>query len=140
MVRRDWALLVVAAAKGEPLSPVQLQKTLFVIGRKLDPKGAFYNFIPYDYGPFAGEVYDDVRSLVHDGLAVAEPTYYGYTQYRITEAGTSAAANVRESVDAHVANFVDRIVTWARGLSFSELVRSVYQAYPEMKVNSIFRD
>ena len=32
MDRKDWTLLAIAAAKGEPLDPAQLQKSLFVLG------------------------------------------------------------------------------------------------------------
>jgi len=32
--RRDWTLLAVAAAGGAPLTPVQLQKTLSLLGER----------------------------------------------------------------------------------------------------------
>ena len=48
--RKDWALLAIAnAGHGVSLSPVQLQKSLFLLGRELGSKvGAnFYDFQPY---------------------------------------------------------------------------------------------
>lgn len=49
---------------------VQLQKSLFVLGRRRakDLGGDFYNFQPYDYGPFDASVYHDADALPLAGL------------------------------------------------------------------------
>ena len=74
MTPKDWTLLVLASAGG-PLSPVQLQKTLFLIDRNLSraQRGVtrFYNFRAYDYGPFDSAIYTDaviLQTEKSDGL------------------------------------------------------------------------
>ena len=49
MTRQDWLLLVLAAAGGKPLSPLQLQKSLFLVGHDLAKLvgAGFYTFRPF---------------------------------------------------------------------------------------------
>jgi len=39
-----------------------------------------------------------------------------------------------------VRKYLDDVVEWTRSLSFTELVKAIYQDYPDMKANSVFRD
>jgi len=36
--------------------------------------------------------------------------------------------------------YLREVVPWAQSLSFNELVRAIYEAYPEPRANSVFRD
>ena len=49
MTRHDWLLLVLAAAEGDALSPLQLQKSLFLVGHGLAGLVStdFYDFQPH---------------------------------------------------------------------------------------------
>jgi hypothetical protein len=141
---KDWTLLVIAAAEGAPLQPVQLQKALFLIGRNLtaDQRGGtpFYEFRPYDFGPFAQEVYADAEELEAQSLVlIACPPHRAYREYLATRAGLEAAASLRKELDTAVRDYLDRLVSWIRPLSFDRLVRAIYREYPETKVNSVFR-
>jgi hypothetical protein len=143
MERRDWTLLVLAAAGGKPLSPVQLQKTLFLLEKKLpdaiDPS-QFYRFTPYHYGPFDSRVYDDARSLRDEGLAVVAPSVHGrWSEYAATPDAMEEAEGIKAQLSPRVSDFVDTLVDWVQALSFEELLRAVYAAYPEMKAKSVFR-
>ena len=92
MDRKDWTLLAIAAAKGEPLDPAQLQKSLFVLGseRSADVGRGFHQFRPYHYGPFAASVYHDAEELEKQGL-VAITTPGSVRKYEATSAGLDAA-------------------------------------------------
>ncbi len=74
MDRKEWNLLVLAAAGGEPFQPVQLQKALFLLSRKIPPSFLgpdFYHFEPYNFGPFdvgAGGYYGQGQILDMVGL------------------------------------------------------------------------
>jgi uncharacterized protein YwgA len=72
MTPKDWTLLVIAAADPKPLQPVQLQKSLFLLGRNLSPEQLqvkeFYDFQPYDYGPFCSDIYSNAEKLSDEGL------------------------------------------------------------------------
>ena len=51
---RDFLLLVVASGKDKALTPVQLQKSLFLLGKTdlAEAVDSPYDFEPYHYGPF----------------------------------------------------------------------------------------
>ena len=62
-----------------------------------------------------------------------------YKQYSASPAGRQRASELERELPPDVVDYVHRLVTWARGLSFNELVSAIYQAYPEMKANSVFQ-
>lgn len=142
--RRDWTLLVLAAAGGQPLQPVQLQKTLFLIGENLKPvekdlSSEFYDFEPYDYGPFDRMAYADAEYLSNQGFATIT-TLPGrlYREYAATVDGLQRAKALEQDLARPLVEYVHSIVDWARSLSFSDLVRAIYQQYPEQRVRSVF--
>ena len=70
--RDQIALVILALAGGEPLTPVKIQKSLFLASDKAADAfrpDSHYNFQPYDYGPFDRQVYSDVENLEREGLA-----------------------------------------------------------------------
>jgi hypothetical protein len=142
LYRSDWNLLVLAAAEGEPLSPAQYQKSLFLLGRAYPTEiagGSYYDFEPYNYGPFDAAVYSDADELERRGLVQISRSQGGWKEYAATSAGLARASELERGVPPKVADYIRRVVTWARGLSFADLVRAVYNSYPEMKANSIFK-
>ena len=72
MERKDFLLMMVAAG-AMPVTPVQLQKCLFLLGENLQEEipNPFYAFEPYHYGPFDAEVYSDADHLENQGLLVS---------------------------------------------------------------------
>ena len=137
MTKRDWTLLAIAAADGEALTPVQLQKVLFLLGEfKLKGRSNFYHFIPYNYGPFDPQIYRDAEALEADKL-VAVQTGGRWKQYAATPRGL-AVAN-RLNADADAMDYLRRVVRWACSLTFQELVSAIYARFPEYRVNSVFQ-
>jgi hypothetical protein len=131
--------LVLAAAEGTPLQPVQLQKALFLIGQKLpDEVGAdFYEFEPYHYGPFDARVYWDAEGLARDGLASIEVGRW--KNYAATKAGM-ARAKALEVEQPRAAGYVKDLVRWVRSLPFNGLVKAIYAQFPAYRAKSVFRD
>lgn len=145
MKPKDWTLLVVAAAQPRPLQPVHLQKSLFLLERKLTPKELqvkrFYRFEAYDYGPFCPEVYLHAEALRDEGLVnIEQPAFQSYRLYSTTEAGTARAGDLRQQLEQEVRTYLDRLVDWACSLSFKQLVSAIYREFPDMKVNSVFQE
>ena len=125
------------------MSPVQVQKALVLFGQEVGGSlgTQFYSFEPYDYGPFDAAIYVDLRRMTSLGYVRGEwSPGRGWKNYTITGSGREAARVLESDADARIAAFLERIVTWVRGRSFSDLLRSVYAAYPEFAVNSVFRD
>ena len=145
MIAKDWTLLVLGAARGQSLQPVHLQKALFLLGNQLSLDqlrvDRFYQFAPYDYGPFCSAVYADADTLESEGLVhIDQPPYRSYRHYSATDDGLAAASKLRKSLDPEVAAYLDRLVEWMSHLSFRQIVSAIYKAFPEMKANSVFQE
>ncbi len=142
MNRRDWLLLAVAAAEDEGLDPVQLQKSLFLLGEKRKQEvGPFYEFEPHNYGPFSKDIYAHATALVDNGYLTKEKQpSYSWSIIRITEQGRRAARTLRREAPEEALAYLERAVDWVKGQSFYDLVRSIYRHFPEYRTNSIFRE
>ena len=142
-IEGDWALLVIAAAQGKPVSPVQVQKALFLIDRNLSSAqrggGSFYQFRAYDYGPFDSGIYADADLLHAEGLVTITDPRKSHRTYSATPAGMDRANGLRNELSGDVVGYLDEVVRRVRSLRFDELVRAIYRDYPEMKANSVFR-
>jgi hypothetical protein len=140
VTRKEWLLLVLEAAEGQDLTPVQLQKSLFLVGKLLgaDKERGFYEFIPYDYGPFAKDVYSDAESLESERMVrIDRIPARRWKEYSATPHGLKAAAEIE--VDPKLRENVRKIVKWTRSLAFPDLVRSIYKHFPDYKANSVFQ-
>lgn len=142
--RKDWILFVIAASKANNFQPVQLQKALFLIGRNLSLKDLhvdeFYDFQPYDYGPFSSEIYRDAEVLIRQNLIhIDQPVDLSYRLYSLTEKGMSVAKKLMQSLRPEVRNYLTNIAKWTVSLSFRQLVSAIYRHYPDMSVNSVFQ-
>ena len=118
LTRQDWNLLAIAAAGGAPLSPVQLQKVLFLLGceQKAAAGKDFYSFSPYNYGPFDKHVYEDAEALAIDGLVQIQRGRWA--DYSATGAGLAKATKLEASASADAVAYLRKVVQWARSLSF----------------------
>ena len=138
----EWTLCAIAFAEGQAMSPVQLQKAVFLLGKILPSSvlpTPYYNFLPDNYGPFDGEIYDDVRHLVEMGyVEVVRSTERKYAQYIITNEGKHESLNLMTTFGAY-SDKAKEIVLWTCSQSFANLVRTIYNKYPEFKANSIFQ-
>ena len=140
--RTEWILLALNAAESKKLSPVQLQKILFLLGdrRPKSVGSGFYTFRPYHYGPFDAEVYHDADFLVAKKLLLLdEAKGRSWRAYILTDAGKRQAQTAEKKAPQKTVAYLHRLVGWAQALPFESLVRAIYDAYPRMRVNSIFR-
>jgi uncharacterized protein len=139
---KEWTLLAIALAKEKGLSPVQLQKSLFLLGKQMSTAvgPTFYTFDAYNYGPFSRAIYEDAEAWEALGM-VAFMDHRGgdWTDYSITPAGTQAASRIATRANRQAVAYLAKVVDWASALSFDELVKAIYARYPEFKENSVFR-
>lgn len=142
MEKKDFLLLVVAAGDGKPLTPVQLQKTLFLVEQAKLPETPkpFYEFEPYHYGPFDKDVYIDADSLAVEGLVARLRSESGtWTDTVITPNGSMKAALLKKGLSPPSAKFIADVVQWAQSLTFTELLRAIYEKFPVYRENSVFQ-
>lgn len=142
MTRRDLLLALMAAADGQSFTPVQIQKAAFLVARNLPglvDEGVQFNFTPYDYGPFDSAVYMIADELQAQGLARVHQTSGRWRTYAASEQGVEAGRRILARLQVDQAEYVGRVVAWVRSMDFATLVKSIYEAYPEMRQNSIFQ-
>ncbi len=141
-MRKNWVLLAVAAGTEKGVEPVQLQKSLFLLGEHFRKKlGSGYSrFEPYDYGPFCKEVYEDAEDLQLEGLLTTNKATGGrWRVYRVTDKGAEASECIRETVNENAVEYIESIVKWTQSLTFSELVSAIYIEFPKYKSRSVFQ-
>lgn len=141
MERYHWTLLATKLANTSGLSPVQLQKALFLLAKGMpNAVGSdFYTFIPHNYGPFSRDIYEDATRLARENL-VAITSEGRYPQYRCTPAGEGIAKMMLPTADPKAVEYLDNIVTWVQRQTFAGLVSSIYRKFPEYRVNSVFSE
>jgi uncharacterized protein len=69
--RKDWLLVALSESADGYLSPVQIQKALFLFRKGAEGRfdsSQFYDFAPYHYGPFSPDIYYDLEELEKRGL------------------------------------------------------------------------
>jgi hypothetical protein len=140
MNRADWNLMTLAAAGGQPLNPVQMQKCLFLFQDAFPraAQGDGYTFGAYHYGPFDRQVYYDAENLARQGLAsVARAEPGGWKVFAATPAGLAQAAALAHEAPARELAHLSALVTWARKLSFAQIVRAVYDRHPDFRESGI---
>ena len=142
MERKDWTLLAIASAGGEPIQPVQLQKALFLLGRERAVHvPGFYEFEKHNWGPFSKAIFEDAEKLEAEGLVViVRLPWRSMKEYLPTEAGKRMAESFMKEVPGDSGSYLMRAVQWVRSLSFSELLTQIYKRYPEFRTNSLFRE
>jgi len=140
MDRRSVVLAALAPALGAAHTPVQVQKTLFLIDKEIPALlgGPFFDFRPYDYGPFDKDVYNTLEALKRDGLVEVE-VGPGLRRYRLTEAGQRDGSKLLQVIDPRASKYINDVSKFVRSLSFDQLVAAIYKAYPDMKANSVFK-
>ena len=143
MTKRELLLACLAAARGGTYEPVQIQKLVFLFQEKAP--AAFrkrpFKFIPYNYGPFDQTIYSELAQMASEGLVRFWPGTYGTPRsYDLTESGKKTADESLGKMDDRFRNYLIRLSKWVRSVSFATLVGAIYEEYPAMKVNSIFKD
>ena len=140
--REIWPLMVLACAPGHVLSPVQMQKALFLMGEQAkDQVGEeFYQFVPHNYGPFSADICRDIDALVQEGKAARVPSHSpNWSSYGLTDAGLERGKSEITALDEGTVTYLKEVVAWIFRKDFPDLLRAIYAAYPDYAVNSVFR-
>ena len=141
MDRRLWLLLAIGLSDNG-LSPVQTQKTMFLLGEEAGKylgNEEFYTFIPYDYGPFDSAIYADVEELVGQGFLTREGIPgRSWLINRLTPQGQGLVKELQASSNSAVVAYLKSVVKWVTAQSFSGLLRAIYGKYPDYQARSVF--
>lgn len=143
MRREDLTLIMLVLAGERSYTPVKIQKAMFLtddlVQDAFDADSRF-GFEPYDYGPFDHTVYRAVEDLERQGLARIGTTSRGWKTYAATEEGARRGRRLFAGLRPDQQETLQRISQFVQRLSFSDLVKAIYRAYPRMRDRSVFRD
>lgn len=138
---KDMILAALAAGPEVWFTPVQVQKLLFLIDRRI-PKlvgGPIFNFVPYHYGPFDKRIYPVLKQLEEEGLVkIQSDSNFRRDAYALTENGVKKGWNELNALPSDAADFIKRANAFVLKATFAQLISAIYRAYPDMKVNSVF--
>ena len=143
MQRGQFVLAAMSPAVVESFSPIQIQKLLFVLDENVPAQtgGPYFNFQPYDYGPFDKAVYEELDQLRSQDLVEVSGTgWQSFRQYGLTGSGFKQGERFFKELPDVVQPYIIEVVEFVRSLSFAELVSAIYSAYPEMRENSVFQE
>lgn len=140
MERKDFVLAVLSSCPEANYNPVQVQKLFFLIDKKISNlvDGPYFVFAPYDYGPFDKRVYSTLELLAEEGFVDIVGTT-SYRSYTTTKRGQTKGQELFDALPEKARAYIIKLSVFVRSLSFNELVSAIYQAYPDMQANSVFR-
>lgn len=141
--RQKILLLVFQNLKNnKKLDPIQIQKAIFLIEKECIENKNFaktFNFVPYNYGPFDKDIYNDLQTLIQKNF-VASEWNGNIKQYKTTE-DTALFDYSNELVTHYGETFIDNvknITDFVSNLSFDELLNWLYNKYPEMAEKTVY--
>lgn len=138
LTRDQVVLAALTPAGGAAHTPVQVQKLMFLLDRRLPEMSGHFHFTPYHYGPFDQNVYHALDALANQGLVEIVSTGK-WRNYRLTAEGQALGQAVVDGLSQRAASYLSELSRFVRHLSFSQLVSAIYKAYPEMRANSVFQ-
>jgi len=123
----------------EPVLVTSLMKYAFLLQKEGITGQTLYHFVPYKYGPFAKELYQDLEVLAADGLLTVTETNAEKTEITqvpsrhatVEEAVAELPADLRANITAVVERYGD--------LNHHELLAIVYQKFPAYATKSRLR-
>lgn len=145
---RQLFVLAGMAATEEPVqfASIQIQKLFFLYDEKIRKdwgKSPYFDFKPYDFGPFDQMVYKDIEDLESKGLAEITSVQAPYQSRRKLHAlsyrGFNLGKKILEGMPVSERNQIRGVMRkLLEHRNFGELVVSIYEEYPHMRANSRF--
>jgi len=132
MLNRQKLILEMIERAGRPVGHLELTKWSFLLAHETPSLGgaSFYQFLPYQLGPFSFCLYREIGALVHDGYLANEGK-----AWRIVEDVKRPAGGLPPSVQEDAVGVVKRF----QDMPSNALLAYVYQRFPWFTVNSVKR-
>jgi len=112
-----------------PILITALMKYAFLFQMEGNGGRRFYRFVPYHYGPFASEVYDDLKRLQAEGLASIDyETDNEKTRITLTDTSKADAALAELPGDMH--EDIVAVLDAYGEMDLKVLLNAVYKKYP----------
>lgn len=144
--RQLLPLVLMEANENQPIEGrTRLQKMVFLMQQEFveadEPLPGKYQYIPYDYGPFAKKLYDDIDELSDRHVIDEDPEtiedgkvkYY----YQLGRRGDDYLHEWPEEDIKRVRKVAERIKQDFNDMPLPQLLDHVYTQYPEYAENSV---
>ncbi len=170
-------LLLYAPEFGVNCNPIagitRLDKLMFILSKTKEFSNLFhedYEFIPYNFGPFATELLDDLEALIaeevvhrnkikdggdssstRDAEIIDEETgelpenevswdMYSFDSYSLTAFGKEVSEKLFNDASIEQQQKVIQVKESYNSLKLSSLLRFVYESFPDYVIKSVIRD
>lgn len=137
-------LTLAYANEGEAVEGrTRFQKMIFLAQKRLEKNESVenYEFIPYDYGPFSKELYDDIDELVDRGVVKERTkTIDGKKKYfyELSKKGQEIIRpKLRDGNFKKIERTVEKIKSELNSMKLPKLLDKVYSKHPEYAENSV---
>lgn len=133
MLRRQKMLLAILHSAMRDLTATELVKFAFLLRHETDVSSdhAFYDFVPYKYGPFSFALYRELEALEKNGYVNINDGHIRLCG----GAGSSAIDKIRELSHREAGSVAD-VASRYRTANTDALLRDVYARYPWFTINS----
>jgi len=137
VLKRQKTILALLSRAQKPLSPIVFVKLVFLLRHEteLQHDPAFYDFVPYKYGPFSFALYRELGNLRRDGYVSPDEDHVA-----LCERTASLAEEKIDELPAAFHEAVDKVVKRYVGKSQTGLVKEVYSRYPWYAIKSELTD
>lgn len=137
MLRRQRTILNLLSSAGRPVNATQLQKYLFLLKKEtyLDGDSAFYEFLPYKYGPYSFSAHREIEGLVSNGY-IESCASASAVSLTVTPIGAEEA----KQADSDTFRVVRFILSRYGSTSAHSLMKDVYARYSWFAINSELTD
>jgi len=115
-----------------------LMKYAFLFQMEGNGHRRFYHFVPYHYGPFAKQLYEDLQGLVGEGVVRVENDD-DEEKTRITLVDMAKADKMLDDVPEEARADVASIIDTYGALDHRNLLKTVYKKYPAYAKKSKIR-
>src|SRR5262245_36147850 len=133
MLNRQKALLELIKAAERPVTKFELTKWSFLLRHEFESAGgnAFYDFLPYQYGPFSFSLYQELDKLEATSYVCQTTETVRIERAELCEEVTLVDRSIRSDICEIIERFGKR--------SRNELTNYVYNNYPQYTCNSRLR-
>lgn len=127
MLTRQKVVLAVLDVAGRPVSSIELVKWMFLLRHEtaLGRESAFYDFVPYRFGPFSFALYQELSALQRDGFVIKNDP-----QLSLSESSRNSISSRTSELGKAWIRTIREIVARRGVQSQDELLSDIYTRYP----------
>src|SRR5208282_5169838 len=116
MITKNERAFLYLLSQTKSMTKMTMVKLMFLVSKER----SLYDFVPYQYGPFSFQLYQDMRHLERD-------EYLTQTNDAVT-----FVERIFPHPDRYIQKGINSVINQFGELPEKDLVRYVYRQYPEM--------